>query len=52
MELKQRIQFLEAIFKVYPYEYKLATMGESERKFHDSTARRDHGGRKIDNRSV
>lgn len=47
MELKQRIQFLEAIFKIYPYEYKLATMGESERNFYDSSARRDHGGRKI-----
>lgn len=38
---KERILIFEHFLKLYPYEYKMASMGPNERKFYDAKARRD-----------
>lgn len=38
---KERIRIFEHFSKLYPYEFKLATMGPSERKFYDGQMRRE-----------
>lgn len=40
--INERIRIFEHFSKLYPYEYKLATMGPNERKFYDSQARREN----------
>lgn len=41
MSQQDRIDLLEKVHKNFPYDYDLATMSPTQRKFHDAKAKRE-----------